>query len=229
MPADDALARLDAYLCDVKELQIRDGLHVFGQPPRRSGARRCCDGDPRRLPGADRRTLGRIPRCLGAGEAARRCWPRWTGVSSPPGPAGAPSRGRADVLPTGRNLYSLDPRAAPTRSAMVLARKTAEAIAAPPFAGPWRLAAQPGDRSMGQCGAAHRRRGSGAGASCSWVSRPVWDEGSARVSGIEILPLAVLDRPRVDVTLRISGLFRDAFETQMPAVRHGGARHRRAR
>ena len=45
--------------------------------------------------------------------------------------------------------------------------------------------------------------------------RPVWDTASSRVTGVEILPLAVLDRPRIDVTLRISGLFRDIFEAQI--------------
>lgn len=44
-------------------------------------------------------------------------------------------------------------------------------------------------------------------------AKPLWDMASERVTGIEILPLPLLDRPRIDVTLRVSGLFRDAFPT----------------
>ncbi len=92
-PEDDALARLDAYLCDVKELQIRDGLHVYGQ-------RRMPRAWPLLPPGAER--------CAAAERAALLA--ALDGRFVPPGPAGAPSAGRADVLPTGRNLAGVDPR-----------------------------------------------------------------------------------------------------------------------
>ena len=76
------------------------------------------------------------------------------------------------------------------------------------------MAARAGDGCLGQRHHAHRRRGLGAGATAHGRA-PIWDNGSSRVTGIEILALAELDHPRVDVTLRISGLFRDAFETQI--------------
>ncbi len=81
-----------------------------------------------------------------------------------PGPGGAPSRGRLDVLPTGRNLYSLDPRAVPTRTAWELGQRAGEAFLAAYVRGSRRLAAQRGVRSLGQRRDAHRRRGSRAGA-----------------------------------------------------------------
>jgi cobaltochelatase CobN len=132
----------------------------------------------------------------------------------PPGRAGARSRGRADVLPTGRNLYSLDPRTTPTRAAVILARKTAEAILRRHLQehGDW-----PRSLVIDLWGSSALRTG-GEDLALAFIlmgAAPVWDDGSNRITGVEILPLAVLDRPRVDVTLRISGLFRDAFETQM--------------
>jgi cobaltochelatase CobN len=213
MPADDQLARLDAYLCDVKELQIRDGLHVFGRAPapdRRAAllaAIRAAapKADPARLETA----LDASAEAEGAGLLAAL-----DGRFVAPGPAGAPSRGRADVLPTGRNLYSLDPRAIPTRAAMVLAGKTAEAILRRHLQeqGDW-----PRRLVIDLWGSACLRTG-GEDLALAFIlmgAAPIWDDDSSRISGVEILPLAVLDRPRVDVTLRISGLFRDAFETQL--------------
>jgi cobaltochelatase CobN len=213
MPADDQLARLDAYLCDVKELQIRDGLHVFGRAPapeRRdallaaitAGAQ---GADPARLAAA----LDASAAAEGAGLLAAL-----DGKFVAPGPAGAPSRGRADVLPTGRNLYSLDPRAVPTRAAMVLARKTADSLVRRHLQeqGDW-----PRRLVIDLWGSAALRTG-GEDLALAFILMgvtPVWGADSNRISGVEILPLAVLDRPRVDVTLRISGLFRDAFETQL--------------
>jgi cobaltochelatase CobN len=131
-----------------------------------------------------------------------------------PGPAGAPTRGRADVLPTGRNLFAIDPRAVPTRSAVALAERAAADLLQRHRQdhGDW-----PRSLVIDLWGSATLRTG-GEDFALALVllgAKPVWDDGSARVSGIEILPIAVLDRPRVDVTLRISGLFRDAFEAQI--------------
>jgi len=204
-PDDEALARLDAYLCDVKDLQIRDGLHVFGRPPtpeRRDNLLRAIAGSP----GAA------LDACAPAERAALLA--TLDGSFLPPGPAGAPTRGRADVLPTGRNLFTIDPRAVPTRSALVLAERAAADLLRRHLQdhGDW-----PRSLVIDLWGSATLRTG-GEDFALALVLlgvRPVWDDGSARVSGIEVLPLAVLDRPRVDVTLRISGLFRDAFETQI--------------
>jgi cobaltochelatase CobN len=192
-PDDDALARLDAYLCDVKDLQIRDGLHVYGQAP---GADH--------LPGAEA--------CAPAERAALLA--ALDGRFVQPGPAGAPSAGRLDVLPTGRNITSIDPRGVPTRAAMDLAGPAAADLLARHRQdhGDW-----PRSVVLNLWGTSTLRRG-GEDFALALVllgARPVWDHGSARMNGFEIIPLALLDRPRIDVTLRISGLFRDAFATQI--------------
>jgi cobaltochelatase CobN len=132
----------------------------------------------------------------------------------PPGPAGAPDRGRIDVLPTGRNLYSIDPRAVPTPTAWEIGQRTAEALLT-------RYAQDNGDWPkrivLDIWGSASMRTGGDdlAQAFALLGVRPRWDSGSSRVAGFDILPLAVLNRPRVDVTLRISGLFRDVFPSQI--------------
>jgi cobaltochelatase CobN len=126
------------------------------------------------------------------------------------GPSGAPTRGRSEVLPTGRNFYSVDIRAVPTESAWDVGRKAAEVLVE-------RYTQENGEypRSLGLSvwGTATMRTGGDdlAQALALIGVRPVWDGASRRVVDFEILPLAVLGRPRVDVTLRISGFFRDAF------------------
>ena len=131
-----------------------------------------------------------------------------------PGPAGAPSRGRADVLPTGRNLTSIDPRAIPTRTASAIGVRAANEVVR-------RYLQDHGEPPRALVidlwASASLRTGGDDLAQALWYLgvQPTWDKASSRVTGIEILPLAVLDRPRIDVTLRISGLFRDIFETQI--------------
>ncbi len=196
-PDDDALARLDAYLCDVKELQIRDGLHVYGTQP-----------------AADRLAL-LPPGAEGCAAAERHALlAALDGRFVPPGPAGAPSAGRTDVLPTGRNLAGIDPRMLPTRSAVTLAERAAADLLRRHRQdhGDW-----PRSVVLNVWGSAAMRTGGEdiALALLLLGVRPVWDAGSARVNGFTVTPLAELDRPRVDVTLRISGLFRDAFAAQV--------------
>ncbi|MFZ0601813.1 MAG: cobaltochelatase subunit CobN, partial [Roseiarcus sp.] len=131
-----------------------------------------------------------------------------------PGPAGAPARGRLDVLPTGRNIYAIDPRSAPTRNAWEIGRRTAEEIVK-------RYAQDHGEWPkrivLDLWGSATMRTGGDdlAQAFALIGCRPTWDAASTRVSGFEVLPLAMLGRSRVDVTLRISGLFRDVFPAQI--------------
>ena len=131
-----------------------------------------------------------------------------------PGPSGAPSRGRLDVLPTGRNFYSVDARAVPTPSAWEIGRKSAESLVL-------RHLQDHGHHlrsvALSVWGTANMRTGGDdiAQAMALIGARPTWDPGSLRVSGYEIIPLAKLGRPRVDVTLRISGFFRDAFPAQI--------------
>ena len=210
---DEALARLDAYLCDVKELQIRDGLHVFGRAPSPERRAALLEALLRACPGADPAVLaGDLDRSAAAEQAALCAALDGRRVAA--GPSGAPTRGRADVLPTGRNLFSVDPRAVPTRSAVALAERAAADLLRRHVQdqGDW-----PRALVLDLWGSATLRTG-GEDFALALVlmgARPVWDDGSARVSGIDVLPLAALDRPRVDVTLRISGLFRDTFEAQI--------------
>jgi cobaltochelatase CobN len=128
----------------------------------------------------------------------------------PPGPSGAPSRGRPEVLPTGRNFYSIDTRAVPTQAAWQLGWKSAALLVE-------RHAQEYGNYpariALSAWGTANMRTGGDdiAQALALIGARPVWERSSGRVTGFEILPASVLDRPRVDVTLRVSGFFRDAF------------------
>ncbi|WP_337183179.1 cobaltochelatase subunit CobN [Shinella sp.] len=143
-----------------------------------------------------------------------------------PGPSGAPTRGRPDVLPTGRNFYSVDSRAVPTPAAWELGRKSAELIVTR-YAqdhGEW-----PTSFGITAWGTSNMRTGGDdiAQAMALIGVKPTWDMASRRVTGFEIIAPAMLRHPRVDVTLRISGFFRDAFPEQIAlfdrAVRAVGA------
>jgi cobaltochelatase CobN len=291
---DRLLVSIDAYLCELKESQIRDGLHVFGRSPQ--GTQRLdtlaalARLPARRGEGADDSLLRALARALFAGEAsdfdpldvdfaAPWCGPRpvWLArlsedpwrtagdtrerlelaaraliageLSTPdgcsavlmrilcdvapaldacgereigglltgldgrfvePGPSGAPTRGRLDVLPTGRNFYSVDVRAVPTPAAFRLAERAAERLVQ-------RYVQDHGEYprsiALSLWGTATMRTGGDdvAQALALLGVRPVWADGSGRVIDSEVLPAAVLRRPRVDVVLRISGFFRDAF------------------
>jgi cobaltochelatase CobN len=134
-----------------------------------------------------------------------------------PAPSGAPTRGRLDVLPTGRNFFSVDSRAIPTPTAWALGAKSASLLIE-------RHLQDHGDwlRSilLTAWGTANMRTGGDdiAQALALMGARPQWDAANRRVTGFEITPLSVLDRPRVDVTLRVSGFFRDAFPQQISLV-----------
>ncbi|HWA18199.1 MAG TPA: cobaltochelatase subunit CobN, partial [Devosia sp.] len=297
----ESLKRIDAFLCDLKEAQIRDGLHVFGVSPEGRLERDLLVALARAPRGeraedqsiiralADDLKLGIDPLTAELGEA-------WTGppvsaakpartigdvveqleelavglvegkapapgpasaavmrqvadvirprlrASGPseikalldgldgkfvmPGPSGAPSRGRLDVLPTGRNFYSVDNRAVPTPTAWELGRRSAENVLLRHFQD---HGVHLRSLAMSVWGTANMRTGGDdiAQALAFIGARPVWDPASLRLGGYEIIPLARLGRPRVDVTLRISGLFRDAFPQQIAlfdrAVRAIGA------
>ncbi len=288
----ESLTRLDAYLCELKDMQIRDGLHVFGLSPlgdlltdlllalarvprpggkpedsgltralaadldldfdpldadmarpwtgKRPGALQSVSADPWRSAGDTMERVEALALSLIAGARPEKAWTRtasildWidgklcpavqscggaeiagllTGLDGRfvmPGPSGAPSRGRPEVLPTGRNFYSLDPRAVPTPAAWTLGWKSAGLLME-------RHAQEHGDWPkrivLTAWGTANMRTGGddiAQGLALMGV-RPRWEGASGRVIGYEILPLSVLDRPRVDVTLRVSGFFRDAF------------------
>jgi cobaltochelatase CobN len=208
-PPEEALVALDAWLCDLKEMRVGDGLHVFGRSPESADGFAAGLG----LDAAASNTLSERVAACGAAESLsllRALGGRFV----PPGPAGAPARGRLDVLPTGRNLYAIDPRAAPTRNAWEIGRRAAGEIVK-------RYAQDNGEWPkrivLDLWGSATMRTGGDdlAQAFALIGCRPTWDAASTRVSGFEVLPLAMLGRPRVDVTLRISGLFRDVFPSQI--------------
>ena len=189
--ATDAIARIDRFVCDVKESRFGDGLHVWGRAAAGEtafDAAASADGERRSLIDA---------------LAGRRI---------EPGPSGSPHRGRRDVLPTGRNLYTTDPRAVPTRAAYAQGVRLADELVRRHLqdTGGW-----PEGLVVDLWGSATMRTAGEEFAMALALAgvRPVWDAGSERVAGIEILPVAELDRPRIDVTLRVSGLFRDVFPT----------------
>ncbi|MDO5657119.1 MAG: cobaltochelatase subunit CobN [Paracoccus sp. (in: a-proteobacteria)] len=128
------------------------------------------------------------------------------------GPSGSPARGRSDVKPTGRNLFAVDPRAVPTRAAFAQGQRLAAELIR-------RHLQDHGDYPRGLVvdlwgSATMRTAGEEFAMALSLIgAKPVWDESSGRVSGVEIVPVTELDYPRLDVTLRVSGLFRDAFPT----------------
>lgn len=279
------LNRADGYLCELKEAQIRDGLHIFGQCPTgrqlrdlivaiarnptrdRLGLTRALAQDlgwdfdpltadfsvvlnntPKRIVGdaveeleqeaaelvtdliedwtkvkktsikigeATQRELQWIsdyllPALLQTKEEITQLLRGLEGRYIPSGPSGAPTRGRPEVLPTGRNFYSVDIRAIPTETAWDVGRKAAEVIVE-------RYTQENGEypKTLGLSvwGTSTMRTGGDdiAEALALLGVQPVWDYASRRVVDFEILPVSILGRPRVDVTLRISGFFRDAF------------------
>lgn len=209
----EAVAKLDAQLCDIKDLAIRDHLHVFGRAPGAESAGALASAIVRATPAADfDATTASIAACAKHERAALIA--ALDGRRVAPGPSGAPTRGRQDVLPTGRNLTTVDPRAVPTRTAAIVGQRAADEVVRrylqdhgePPRALVIDLWAS----------ASLRTGGDDLAQALAYLGvRPVWDATSSRVTGIEVMPLATLDRPRIDVTLRISGLFRDIFETQI--------------
>ncbi|GCD99398.1 cobaltochelatase subunit CobN [Embleya hyalina] len=278
---DDLILHLDGWLCEVKDAQIREGLHILGDAPTGEGrinlvtamlrARQVWGGRAAALPGL-RESLGlveggsasrtetddaedRAHRLVAAMEAAGWDPTRATAVTaevlggeSPAvaevlafaateivprldrtgdeigavlhaleggyvaaGPSGSPLRGLVNVLPTGRNFYTVDPKAIPSRLAWETGQALADSLLARYRAdndGDW-------PRSVGLSvwgTSAMRTSGDDIAEVLALLGvRPIWDDASRRVTGIETIPLAELGRPRVDVTVRISGFFRDAF------------------
>ncbi|SDY85122.1 cobaltochelatase CobN [Amycolatopsis xylanica] len=273
---DDFLLHIDGWLCEVKDAQIRDGLHILGEAPTGEArvnlvlamlrAQQMWGGQQGAVPGL-RSALGlkensdaplsevdaieQKARALvvameergwapeAAAEvldhpdeqvekvlrfAATEIVPRLAGTEGEidavlhaldggyiaAGPSGSPLRGLINVLPTGRNFYTVDPKAIPSR----LAWETGQALADSLLT---RYREDNGDwpRSVGLSvwgTSAMRTSGDDAAEVLALLGvQPIWDEASRRVTGIEAIPLAELGRPRVDVTVRISGFFRDAF------------------
>lgn len=128
----------------------------------------------------------------------------------PPGPSGAPTRGMAHVLPTGRNFYAVDPRALPSLAAWRVGQQLADALLARYLKDEGRYPQRVGISIWGT--SAMRTHGDDIAEVLALLGvRPRWQPGSRRVVGSEVIPLAELGRPRIDVVCRISGFFRDAF------------------
>jgi cobaltochelatase CobN len=277
---DDFLLHVDGWLCEVKDAQIRDGLHVLGVAPagaERVGlvlamlqARQLWSGHAGAMPGlrealglaedgsATRTEVDQVERqaralveamelagwrpgaapavaadVVGARHepverllrfAAAELVPRLEATTGeldavlhaldgghvPAGPSGSPLRGLVNVLPTGRNFYAVDPKAVPSRLAWETGQQLAESLLARyrEETGGW-----PASVGLSVWGtAAMRTSGDDVAEVLALLGvRPVWDDVSRRVTGLEVVDLAELDRPRIDVVIRISGFFRDAF------------------
>ena len=271
---DEMILHVDGWLCEIKDVQIRDGLHILGQAPvgepqldlvlailrarqlfggEQFGARAAAGAGTgrgrHRRPRRRRRRRGRgraswSPPCRRRAGipsrwiestddpqiaavlrfAATEVVPRLAGTSAEidqmlraldgrfiaAGPSGSPLRGLVNVLPTGRNFYSVDPKAVPSR----LAWETGVAMADSLLAryrddyGRW-----PQSVGLSVWGtSAMRTSGDDIAEVLALLGvRPVWDDASRRVVDLEAMPMAELGRPRIDVTVRISGFFRDAF------------------
>ncbi|MFG3382528.1 cobaltochelatase subunit CobN [Streptomyces sp. NPDC047999] len=268
---DDFLLHVDGWLCEVKDAQIRDGLHVLGSAPTgpervnlvlsilrarqiwggtaalpglrealgldESAATRttadeaeararelvealeAADWDPSAVPSEHGEEVAAVlrfaatevvPRLSRTTDELTHAVHALDGGFVPAGPSGSPLRGLVNVLPTGRNFYSVDPKAVPSR----LAWETGQALAESLLTryrednGEWPVSV--GLSLWGT--SAMRTAGDDVAEALALLGvRPVWDDASRRVTGVEAAPLEELGRPRIDVTLRISGFFRDAF------------------
>jgi cobaltochelatase CobN len=278
---DDFLLHVDGWLCEIKDAQIRDGLHVLGAAPEgearvnlvlailragqvwggvgnavpglRTALGLAGSGDGRRSDLPDQRvevdafeaqarglveamekagwdpavvdTLHDSPEVRRVLEfAATQVVPRLDGTTGeldavlhalaggfvPAGPSGSPLRGLVNVLPTGRNFYTVDPRAIPSRLAWQTGQAMADSLLQ-------RYVEETGDypASVGLSvwgTSAMRTSGDDVAEVLALLGvRPEWDEQSRRVNRLVVVPLEELGRPRIDVTVRISGFFRDAF------------------
>lgn len=191
---EEALRRIDAWLCDLKDLAIKDGQHIYGRASAVEG------NEPARIASVASERRGLIDALDGKRIA--------------PGPAGSPHRERRDVMPTGRNMFTADPRTLPTPTAMDLGRLAADEVIRSYVQSHGEM---PRALVIDLWGSATLRTGGEeiAQGLALMGCRPTWDHATGRVLGVEVLPCASHGRPRVDVTWRISGLFRDLFPAQI--------------
>ena len=229
---------IDGYLCEVKDIQIKDGLHILGCAPAGAQLKGLVsailnlEGDQDALldglaaadwdqaaavhedPELERKlrfactelvpNIRRTPDELTAIVAALN------GRHVESGPSGAPTRGRHDVLPTGRNFYSVDPRALPSELSWEVGQRLADALLERHQEETGELPKMVGLVAWGT--SAMRTGGDDIAEIFALLGvRPTWHPQSKRVTGVEVIPLKELGRPRIDVTVRISGFFRDAF------------------
>lgn len=270
---DDFIMHVDGWLCEIKDAQIRDGLHVLGEAPSGEArvnlvlailrAAQVFGGQAQAVPGL-RSALGlkegaEATTAVDAIEAKARAlvqgmddaeWdvaraaelhddpevqrvlefaatqvvPRLARTTDEldavvhaldggfiaAGPSGSPLRGLVNVLPTGRNFYTVDPRAVPSRLAWQTGQAMAESLVAKYVEETGGFPQSVGLSVWGT--SAMRTSGDDVAEVLALLGvRPVWDEASRRVNDLQVIPLEELGRPRIDVTVRISGFFRDAF------------------
>lgn len=138
----------------------------------------------------------------------------------PPGPSGVPTRGNSHLLPSGRNFYSIDPASIPTPASWELGRSMADKMVQRHVSENGRY---PESVGMVVFATDTMKTGGDDIAYVLWLMglRPVWSSGGGKVTGIEVIPMSELGRPRIDVTLRISGLFRDTFPHLMDLIDQG--------
>jgi cobaltochelatase CobN len=151
-----------------------------------------------------------VPRIERAGDELAAVLAALGGRHVPAGPSGSPTRGRLDVLPTGRNFYSVDPRALPSELSWEVGQRLADALLERHQRETGEVPRMVGLVAWGT--SAMRTQGDDVAEILALLGvRPTWHPETRRVTGIEVIPLAELGRPRIDVTVRISGFFRDAF------------------
>ncbi|MDR7087969.1 cobaltochelatase CobN [Aeromicrobium panaciterrae] len=269
---DDFIFNVDGWLCEIKDAQIRDGLHVLGQAPVGEArvnlvlsilrASQIWGGETGAVPGlraalglkdgeataaidkieeqakaliqgmedadwdvATARTLTDAPEVVRVLEfAATEVVPRLAKTTDeldhvlhaleggfiPAGPSGSPLRGLVNVLPTGRNFYTVDPKAVPSRLAWETGRAMADSLIERHLADTGEYPRSVGISVWGT--SAMRTSGDDIAEVLALIGvEPEWDPASRRVNGLRVVPLEELGRPRIDVTVRISGFFRDAF------------------
>ena len=275
---DEFVLHVDGWLCEIKDAQIRDGLHVLGQVPEGDGlinlvlavlrssqifggqvngvsglrtalgleeeaslsevdaveaqarelvaalaaARWSADAVPEiveRIVGAPNEAVSTalrfacqevVPRLSRTSEEISAILHALDGGYVPAGPSGSPLRGLINVLPTGRNFYSVDPKAIPSRLAYQTGQAMAESLLQRHLDEAGEYPQSVGLSIWGT--SAMRTSGDDIAEVLALLGvMPVWDDASRRVVGLEAIDLSELGRPRIDVTVRISGFFRDAF------------------
>ncbi|QVQ51885.1 cobaltochelatase subunit CobN [Spiractinospora alimapuensis] len=151
-----------------------------------------------------------VPRLAGTGGELDAVLHALDGGHIPAGPSGSPTRGLVNVLPTGRNFYAVDPKAVPSRNSWEVGQALADSLIRRHLDDTGEYPRSVGLTVWGT--AAMRTQGDDVAEVLALLGvRPLWDDASRRVTGFEVVPVEELGRPRVDVTLRISGFFRDAF------------------
>ncbi|MGK5446138.1 cobaltochelatase subunit CobN [Streptomyces radiopugnans] len=151
-----------------------------------------------------------VPRLERTGDEIGNVLHALEGGYVPAGPSGSPTRGLVNVLPTGRNFYSVDPKAIPSKLSWDVGSALADSLLARHLADHGEYPRSVGLTVWGT--SCMRTQGDDIAEILALLGcRPVWDDASRRVTGFEIVPPAELGRPRIDVTVRISGFFRDAF------------------